>query len=144
MAQPFRFALSEEDIPEDGNINIELGYPKNEANPHRKPLAYQKRFHNSDKKYRLMSGRFGTGGTTALAIECVYQSLTYPNNVGLLGRHNSVELESTTLTELLDILPTGEDGEMVCKAYKKDLKWIIPLPINKSADYIFYKRSNNI
>ena len=105
MPQPFRFALAEEDIPDDGHINLEIGYPKNEANPNRKPLAYQQRFHNSSKKYRLMSGGFGTGGTTALAIECVYQSLTYPNNVGLLGRHNSVELESTTLTELLDILP---------------------------------------
>jgi PBSX family phage terminase large subunit len=105
MPQPFKFALAEEDIPEDGHINCEIGYPKNEANPHRKPLAYQRKFHTSKAKYRLMSGGFGTGGTTALAIECVYQLLTYPNNVGLLGRHNSVELESTTLTELLDILP---------------------------------------
>lgn len=52
-----------------------------------------------------MSGGFGTGGTTALAIETAYQLLNYPNNSGLMGRKDSVELEGTTLLEFLDILP---------------------------------------
>ena len=68
MPQPFRFALAEEDIPADGNINLEIGYPCNEANPLRKPLAYQRDFHNSTKKYRLMSGGFGTGGIRILSL----------------------------------------------------------------------------
>ena len=100
-----RFAIPMDEIPADGNLTFEIGYPKTETNPHRKPLAYQTLFHNSTAKYRLMSGGFGTGGTTALSIEMTYQLLTYPNNVGLLGRFDSVELEATTLAEFLDIMP---------------------------------------
>lgn len=94
-----------ENLPTTGIVNYRIGYPKNELNPLGKPLDYQKRFHNSKAKYRLMSGGFGTGGTTALVIEVAYQLLKYDNNSGLLGRKDSVELEGTTLLELLDILP---------------------------------------
>jgi PBSX family phage terminase large subunit len=52
-----------------------------------------------------MSGGFGTGGTTALSIEMTAQSLMYPNNTGLLGRFDSVELEATTLVELFEVMP---------------------------------------
>jgi PBSX family phage terminase large subunit len=97
--------LTRDNIPKSGIINHEIGYPINEMNPYGKPLPYQTRFHNSKKKFRLMSGGFGTGGTTALSIEMVYQLLTYPNNTGLLGRLDSVELEATTLVELFEILP---------------------------------------
>lgn len=102
---PFKFFIPLDEIPDTGNIDYEIGYPRTETNPNRNPLAYQHNFHNSKAKYRLMSGGFGTGGTTALCIETVYQLLKYPNNVGLLGRYDSVELEATTLAELLEILP---------------------------------------
>jgi PBSX family phage terminase large subunit len=92
-------------VPKDGRIITEIGYPINEMNKYGKPLGYQTRFHNSQAKYRLMSGGFGTGGTTALAIEMAYQLLNYPNNTGLLGRFDSVELEATTLVELFEVLP---------------------------------------
>ena len=97
--------IRKEYVGEDSKIVCNIGYPQNELNPHRNPLAYQYRFHNSDKKYRLMSGGFGTGGATALAIEIAYQLLHYPGNTGLLGRLDSVELESTTLVELFEVLP---------------------------------------
>jgi len=101
----FKFSIPVEEIPDDGIFNFDIGYPKTETNIYRKPLDYQSRFHKSKAKYRLMSGGFGTGGTTALSIEMAYQLLTYPNNVGLLGRFDSVELEATTLAEFLEVIP---------------------------------------
>lgn len=97
--------FSLKNIPKDGIVEAEIGYPILDRNPQGKPLPYQIKFHNSKRKYRLMSGGFGTGGTTALVIEIAYQLLQYPNNTGLLGRLDSVELEATTLVELLNILP---------------------------------------
>lgn len=97
--------IRSEYVPKDGIIRKAIGYPRTELNPEGRPLQYQYNFHNSHKKYRLMSGGFGTGGTTALVIEVAFQLLHYPNNSGLLGRKDSVELEGTTLLELLDILP---------------------------------------
>ena len=97
--------IRKEYLDEKGEANADITYPITEANPFGRPLMYQKNFHNSKKKYRLMSGGFGTGGTTALSIEMVFQSLYYPNNTGLLGRFDSVELEATTLVELFEVLP---------------------------------------
>lgn len=97
--------IKTEYVDKEGKISLEIGYPQVESNPFRRPLPYQRDFHNSNKKYRLMSGGFGTGGTTALAIEMTYQLLNYPGNTGLLGRLDSVELESTTLVELFEVLP---------------------------------------
>jgi phage terminase large subunit len=97
--------IKAEYIDENGEANCFISYPITESNPFGRPLMYQNNFHNSRKKYRLMSGGFGTGGTTALSIEMAVQSLMYPNNTGLLGRFDSVELEATTLVELFEVLP---------------------------------------
>ena len=97
--------IRKEYLNDKGECNPIISYPVTEANPFGRPLFYQGSFHSSNKKYRLMSGGFGTGGTTALCIEMARQSLQYPNNTGLLGRFDSVELEATTLVELFEILP---------------------------------------
>lgn len=99
-----KFFIDLEELESD-HLDYNIGYPLTEVNPYQKPLSYQRDFHNSKAKYRLMSGGFGTGGTTALSIEMAYQLLTYPNNIGLLGRFDLVRLESTTLAEFLEIIP---------------------------------------
>lgn len=119
-----RYPIPYDELPVDGVYNVAIGYPQTETNPLRKPLAYQMRFHNSKARYRLMSGGFGTGGTTALVIEMAYQLLTYPNNVGLLGRFNSIELESTTLAEFLDILPRYNGAQLTIKQHDRQKKII--------------------
>lgn len=86
-------------------ISVRFGYPITGKNPKGLPLPTQKKFHNSKVKYRLLAGGFGTGKTTSLCLEVIYELLKFPNNYGLLGRKELPELKSTTLKELLDILP---------------------------------------
>lgn len=84
-----------------------MGYPKNERNPNAIPLPTQSKFHNSKAKYRLLAGGFGSGKSTSLAIEIIYELLAYEYNYGVMGRKDLGELKSTTLKELLDICPSG-------------------------------------
>lgn len=86
-------------------MDVRFGYPINDKNPKGLPLPTQKRFHKSGKKYRLLAGGFGTGKTTTLCLEVIKQAFKYPKNYILLGRKDLGELKSTTLKELLDILP---------------------------------------
>ncbi len=87
------------------DLDIRFGYPVNEANPDGSPLPTQYRFHRSTAKYRLLAGGFGTGKTTSLCLEAIKESFKYNNNYILLGRKDLPELKSTTLKELLDLLP---------------------------------------
>ena len=81
-------------------MNLKIGY----NNPERKPLPTQRRFHLSTAKYRLLAGGFGTGKTTSIVLELL-KDIAIPNNYGLLGRLDIIELRSTTLAELLHFLP---------------------------------------
>lgn len=87
------------------DIDVRFGYPINQANPEGKPLKTQDRFHHSTVKYRLLAGGFGSGKTTTLCLEVIKESFKYKNNYVLLGRKDLPELKSTTLKELLDLLP---------------------------------------
>jgi len=85
---------------------VYFGYPRTELNPQGDPLPTQEAFHQSKKKYRLLAGGFGSGKTTTLCIE-VIKEISISNNYGLLGRKDLSELKSTTLKELLEIIPEG-------------------------------------
>ena len=87
-----------------------FGYPQNSLNPEGNPLPTQQRFHQSGAKYRLLAGGFGTGKTTTLCVEII-KNLAIPRNYGLLGRKDLGELKSTTLKELLDMLPEAAIAE---------------------------------
>lgn len=86
-------------------LNLDIGYPVNDKNPNGDPLPTQERFHKSKSKYRLLAGGFATGKTTTLCLEVIKELMKYPYNYGVLGRKDLQELKSTTLKELLDILP---------------------------------------
>lgn len=85
--------------------DLRFGYPINEKNIKGEPLPTQKAFHKSKAKYRLLAGGFATGKTTSLALEVIKELLKYNKNYGVLGRKDLGELKSTTLKELLDLLP---------------------------------------
>ena len=84
---------------------VKISYPKTEQNPNGLPLPTQKKFHNSDKKYRLLAGGFGSGKSIALVIQMLVELMTYNNNYGALGRKDLGELNSTTLKDFFDICP---------------------------------------
>jgi PBSX family phage terminase large subunit len=88
-----------------GEYNVRFGYPINDANKTGEPLPTQNKFHKSIAKYRLLAGGFGTGKTTSLCLEVIKECFKYPQNYVLLGRKDLPELKSTTLKELLDLLP---------------------------------------
>ena len=76
------------------------------------PLPKQKQFHESAAKYRCYAGGFGSGKTFCGAWEALFQSIWYPNNLGLVGRMSYPELRDTTRKEFLE-LPIRVDGEIV-------------------------------
>lgn len=88
-------------------FSLRLGYPVNEKNPEGRPLPKQSEFHKdrNEKKYRLIAGGFGTGKTLSLCLEVIKEAVAINNNYILLGRKDLGELKSTTLKELLDLLP---------------------------------------
>lgn len=81
-----------------------ISYPVTPLNPSGDPLPTQERFHKSLAKYRLLAGGFATGKTTALCLELI-KDIAIDDNYILLGRKDLQELKSTTLKELLDIIP---------------------------------------
>ena len=99
--------------------DVLISYPQNERNPTGRALDFQLKFHKSPAKYRLNAGGFGTGKSSSLAIECIKQLMNYPGNYGLIGRKDLGELKSTTLKELLDLLP-----EKLIKNHNKQDKTI--------------------
>lgn len=52
-----------------------------------------------------MAGGFGTGKTKALTLELL-KDIAIPQNYGVLGRKDLIELRSTTLQELFELLPS--------------------------------------
>lgn len=84
---------------------ITISYPKTDDNPDGLPLPKQLAFHNSQHKYRLFAGGFGTGKTIALGMEVLKQMLTYPRNYGVIARKDLQELKSTTLKDFFEICP---------------------------------------
>lgn len=76
------------------------------------PLLKQKEFHESNAKFRCYAGGFGSGKTYCGAWEAFFQSIWYPNNLGLVGRMSYPELRDTTRKEFLE-LPIIVDKEIV-------------------------------
>lgn len=97
-------------------LTLNIGYPVNDKNPNGDPLPTQERFHQSKNKYRLLAGGFATGKTTTLCLEVIKELMKFPYNYGVLGRKDLQELKSTTLKELLDILPK----ELIANHNKSD------------------------
>ena len=97
-------------------FDLNIGYPVNDANRDGSPLPTQERFHLSNAKYRLLAGGFATGKTTTLCLEILKELFKHENNYGVLGRKDLQELKSTTLKELLEILPS----ELISNHNKQD------------------------
>lgn len=81
-------------------MELRIGY----NNKERKPLPTQAEFHQSKAKYRLLAGGFGTGKTTSIVLEAL-KDIAIPNNYGIIGRLDILELRSTTLKELFHYIP---------------------------------------
>lgn len=83
-------------------LTLDICYPRIENNPNGDPLPTQEKFHQSNAKYRMLAGGFGTGKTTAICLEMA-KDIAIPNNYILFGRKDLQELKSTTLKEFIDI-----------------------------------------
>ena len=77
-------------------MKIELDYT---------PFPKQAAFHRSPAKFKLYSGGFGSGKTTALAYEALLYALEYPGTTGMIARQSYRELMDTTMKEFFDICP---------------------------------------
>ena len=76
------------------------------------PYPKQRMFHDSRAKFRTYSGGVGSGKTLAGIYEALKQSLTFPNNLGLVGRLTYPELDDTTWKELLNFPCIVDDQEV--------------------------------
>jgi PBSX family phage terminase large subunit len=61
------------------------------------PLKAQYRFLQSEAKFRLYSGGFGSGKSLIGCREAIYHALAYPGSYGLVGRLRFKDLEATTM-----------------------------------------------
>lgn len=84
------------------DLTVDIAYPRIDANPDGDPLPTQELFHQSEKKFRMLEGGWGTGKTTAICLE-LSKDIAIPNNYILFGRKDLQEFKSTTLKEFLDI-----------------------------------------
>lgn len=60
------------------------------------PLPKQAAFHGMNDKYRLFTGGWGNGKTSAGCVEALALALEYPGSVGLMCRKTRPELKATT------------------------------------------------
>lgn len=68
-------------------VEFEIGYG---------PNPKQADFHALDDKYRLFTGGWGNGKTSAGCVEALALALEYPGSVGLIARKTRPELKATT------------------------------------------------
>lgn len=80
------------------DIDITLSY---------RPMPKQNAFHGQATKYRLFTGGFGNGKTSAGCVEALALSLEYPGTLGLICRKTRPELLSTTM----DVFWNGGGGD---------------------------------
>lgn len=59
----------------------------------------------SDARYKLVGGAMGGGKTKYIAADIIDLLVTYPGNIGFLGRNDLQDLKRTTLAEFLKSLP---------------------------------------
>lgn len=74
-------------------VEIKLSY---------KPLPKQREFHGLSAKYRLFTGGWGNGKTSAGCVEAFSLALEYPGSVGLICRKTRPELKATTLHQFFN------------------------------------------
>lgn len=65
----------------------------------------QERAAASPARYKLIGGAMGGGKTKYLAAEALDLLVSYPGNVGFMGRNDLSDLKKTTLREFLALLP---------------------------------------
>jgi hypothetical protein len=65
----------------------------------------QERVALSPARYKLIGGAMGGGKTLDLAVEAIDLLISYPGNVGFMGRNDLQDLKKTTLREFLKRLP---------------------------------------
>ncbi len=68
------------------------------------PLPSQKRFHDSEARFKGFSGPIGSGKSQALCHEAIRLSFQNPGRTGLIGSPTYPMLRDSTLTSLLEIL----------------------------------------
>jgi len=71
------------------------------------PLPSQKRFHQSQSRFKGFSGPIGSGKSQALCHEAIKLSYLNPGRVGLIGAPTYPMLRDATLATLFDILNTN-------------------------------------
>jgi len=69
------------------------------------PTPKQAEFLKNPALYKLFGGSMGSGKSTVLCAEAIRLSLTYPRNRGYICRYEYKSFKSTTLVELMDMLP---------------------------------------
>ena len=84
------------------------------------PNPSQRKFHETDARYRLFSSSFGGGKTFAGCVEVVKLSVMYPGNRILVGRLTTPAWRETTWRRLFEALPR----ELI-RDYRKSEKRIV-------------------
>jgi len=74
------------------NLNVEFTY---------EPMEKQVAFHESQHRFKIFCGGFGSGKTIAGAFEVITNALMWPKNLILVGRATYPELRDTTRKEIL-------------------------------------------
>jgi phage terminase large subunit len=72
------------------------------------PLPSQKRFHNSEARFKGFSGPIGSGKSAALCQEAIRLSYLNPGRTGLIGSPTYPMLKDSTLLALLETLNDNE------------------------------------
>ena len=65
----------------------------------------QERVALSTARYKLIGGAMGGGKTLDLAVEAIDLLVSYPGNIGFMGRNDLQDLKKTTLAEFLKRIP---------------------------------------
>ena len=102
------------------------------------PLPKQKQFLETNKRFPLYAGGFGSGKTIAGAWKSFYLSMWFPRNYGLVGRMSYSQLHDTTQRELLN-LPIIEDGIEVPLVESSLVK-----SFNKADNHLVFRNGSEI
>lgn len=83
-------------------VTVEIGYD---------PNPKQREFHQLGGKYRLFTGGWGNGKTSAGCMEALALALEYPGSTGLIARKTRPELKATTQDMFFNGAGGGVPGE---------------------------------
>jgi hypothetical protein len=81
-----------------------------------KPLPSQKRFHDSEARFKGFSGPIGSGKSQALCQEAIRLSFLNPGRTGLIGAPTYPMLRDATVASLLETLDRNEIPHEVNRA----------------------------